>query len=485
MCGSEVRRSVVVTGSCTILQEVEESAAFIDDDEDDEENDDLTCELVRAILEASEPSDPVLVALNCNSPMKFFRIYLYDVVRRLWRALPLCTEAALGVIPARLSVCACALHASILFLLLSHDLPYPSDFQRVHILAFDVGRGRLALLTFSQRRSRRGTGGATPTAVHLQTTMTDVRAVPPVLVHCAGFLCVVGNVDAVGSVFVCDPASSTYTCHAIPGARFVSLARAAVRADRYVYLWCRHRFGLEAYCVNREVAFAVFDVRRRCFSAPLPPPPGIGYDDFATAGHVLCVDAAGLPVVHSPGRRSYYFDESRHLWAACSDAMPGWPERRFPAAGEMPYRGCELYTFLDAGDQSDVDGVYSVANPAPYVTSLTYFGMGQTSAVPMTPPPVDGITVLAGGYLRSTFCTALPAVQRYDDSFARLIHRKTRQLYDADVAGSLVVVGRHAGDDPDSCSDTDSSDVEDGLEYDDDIYGYFDDYEYERSIHML
>ena len=474
------------TGTCTALQEVEENAAYIDDDDDDDdENDDLTCELVRAILEASEPSDPVLVALNCNFPMKYFRIYLYDVVRRLWRALPLCTEAALGVMPARLSVCACALHASILFLLLSHDLPYPSDLQRLHILAFDVGRGRLALLTFTQRRSRRATGGAPPTAVHLQTTMTDVRAVPPVLVYCAGFLCVVGNVDAVGSVFVCDPATSTYTCHAVPGARFVSLARAAVRADRYVYVWCRHRFGLEAYCVNREVAFAVFDVRRRCFSAPLPPPPGVGYDDFATAGHVLCVDAGGRPVVHSPGRRSYYFDESRHVWAACTDAMPAWPERRFPASAEMPYRGCELYTFMDAGDESVINGVYSVGNAAPYVTSLTYFGVGQTSTVPLTPPPVDGITVLAAGYLRSTFCTALPAVQRYDDSFARLVHRKTRQLYDADVEGS-VVVGRHAGGDADSCTtDSDSSDVEDGLEYDDDIYGYFDDYEYERSIHML
>jgi len=412
--------------------------------------------------------------------MKYFRIYLYDVVRRLWRALPLCSEAALGVIPARLSVCACALHASILFLLLSHDLPYPSDLQRVHILAFDVGRGRLALLTFSQRRGRRAAGGATPTAVHLQTTMTDVRAVPPVLVHCAGFLCVVGNVDAVGSVFVCDPATSTYMCHAIPGARFVSLARAAVRADRYVYVWCRHRFGLEAYCVNREVAFAVFDVRRRCFSAALPPPPGIGYDDFATAGHVLCVDADGRPVVHSPGRRSYYFDESRHLWAACADAIPAWPDRRMAAAGEMPYRGCELYTFVD--DQSPLGGVYSVANPAPYVTSLTHFGVGQPSTTPLTPPPVDGITVVAAGLLRSTFCTALPGVERYDDSFARLIHRKTRQLYDADVEGSLLV-GRH--DDNASCSDSDSSDVEDGLEYDDDIYGYFDDYEYERSIHML
>lgn len=471
-------------GSCTTLQEVEENAAYIDDD--DEDNDDLTTELVRAILEASEPCDPVLVALNCNSPMKYFRIYLYDVVRRLWRAVPLCSEAALGVVPARLSVSACALHASILFLLLSHDLPYPSDLQRVHILAFDVGRGRLALLTFSQRRSRRAAaaGGATSSAVHLQTTMTDVRAVPPVLVHCAAFLCVVGNVDAVGSVFVCDPATSTYTCHAIPGARFVSLARAAVRADRYLYVWCRHRFGLEAYCVNREVAFAIFDVRRRSFQAgPLPPPPGIGYDDFATAGHVLCIDSAGRPVVHSPGRRSYYLDESRHLWAACADAMPAWPERRLPAAGEMPYRGCELYAFLDA---PDVGGVYSVANPAPYVTSLTYFGAGQPSTVPLTPPPVDGITVLAAGYLRSTFCTALPGVQRYDDSFARLIHRKTRQLYDADIEGSLVIVGRHAGaDGADSASDSDSSDVEDGLEYDDDIYGYFDDYEYERSIHML
>lgn len=268
----------------------------------------------------------------------------------------------------------------------------------------------------------------------------------------------------------------------------MSLARAAVRSDRYVYVWCRHRFGLEAYCVNREVAFAVFDVRRRCFSAaPLPPPPGVGYDDFASPGHLLCVDAHGRPVVHSPGRRSYYFDESRHLWAACADPIPAWPpERRFPAAAagaELAYRGAELYAFVDHAS-SELAGVYSVSNPAPYVTSLTYFGVGRASTVPLRPAPVDGVTVLAGGLLRSTFCTALPAVRRYDESFARLVHRKTRQLYDADVDGSVVTTGSRLDAHDSDCSD-DSSDVEDGLEYDDDIYGYFDDYEYERSIHML
>lgn len=456
------------------IQDVKIHGAYIDDDEDDDDME-LMEDFVGTILQASESTASVIVALNSNTALKFFRIYIYDVAGREWRALPLCSEAALGVIPSRLTVCAALLHANILFMLLAHDLPYPSDLQRVNILAFDVGRGRLALLTFHQRRNRRG---GNMVATHLQTAMTDVRSVPPVLVHCAGCLCVVGNVDAVGSIFVCDLASSVYTCYTVPGVRFVSLARATVGDDRYVYIWCRHRFGLEAYCVNREVAFTAFDIRRRTFVSPLPPPPGIGYDDFATAAHVLCTNSEGQPVIHSPGRRSFYLDLTKRLWIPCADSMPAPVDHRAPA--EMPYRGCELYSCLEVSD-SNVGGVYAVSNAAPFITSLLHFGAGNATALKLRPPPIDGITVMTAGQLCTSFCAALPVVERFDDSFARLIHKKSRQLYDVDKEDNTMSERQS----PDTDSSDSGSDVEDGLEYDDDIYGYFDDYEYERSVNLL
>ncbi len=35
--------------------------------------------------------------------------------------------------------------------------------------------------------------------------------------------------------------------------RFISLARAVKKDDRFVYIWCRHRYGHEEYCINKEV----------------------------------------------------------------------------------------------------------------------------------------------------------------------------------------------------------------------------------------
>jgi hypothetical protein len=160
--------------------------------------------------------------------------------------------------------------------------------------------------------------------------------------------------------------------------------------------------------------------------------------------------------------------------------MPASIEFRAPA--EMPYRGCELYTYLEGSAEFGGGGVYTVSNSAPYITSLLHFGAGESEPVTLRPPPIDGITVITAGQLCRSFCTALPVVERFDDSFAKLIHQKSRQLYDVDKEeNNLSGLGQSGNAD----SSDSGSDIEDGFEYDDDIYGYFDDYEYERSVNML
>ena len=44
----------------------------------------------------------------------------------------------------------------------------------------------------------------------------------------------------------------------VPGVRFISLARAVKKEDQFVFIWCRHRYGHEEYCINKEVRFMKF-----------------------------------------------------------------------------------------------------------------------------------------------------------------------------------------------------------------------------------
>jgi len=406
-----------------------------------------------------DASEQVLIALNCNTAVKYFRFFVYNVSRRQWYVLPVHSDLVLQMIPPRLSICSMILHDAMLFMFLSYNLPYPTDMLRINIMAFDIELGELMLLTFQNRVTTNGC---------CQTTLTDNRSVPPAMAHCVGCLCIVGNFEGSGQVFVCDPGSMTYTCYPIQGTRFVSLARVAVRDDRHLFVWCRHRFGHEEYSVNKEVSFAIFDVKNRTFVRPnLPAPPGIGYNDFADP-HVLGIED-GRVVVHTPGKMSLVLEESKSTWNVHGRTVPSFLADRIPL--EMPYHSYELYTFLEGA-------AYKFSNVAPFITSLSCLRSGQTAGQQQVPPPVDGISLVTSGYLVSSFFCALPCCERFDNSFTKLIHKKTKQLYDTDTEESGT--GRSA----DNSSKEDAYEY-DGFEYDDDIYGYFDDYEYERNVDVL
>jgi len=61
-----------------------------------------------------------------------------------------------------------------------------------------------------------------------------------------------------------------------------------------------------------------------------------------------------------------------------------------------------------------------------------------------------------------------------------MIHKKTKQLYDTDTEEST------GGRTPEGGGSGGREEEDyDGFEYDDDIYGYFDDYEYENNINEL
>lgn len=406
-----------------------------------------------------DTSEQVLIALNCNTAVKYFRFFVYNVPRRQWYILPVHSDIVLHMIPPRLSICSMILHDAMLFMFLSYNLPYPTDMLRINIMAFDIELGELMLLTF---QNRAGTSGC------CQTTLTDNRSVPPAMAHCVGCLCVVGNCEGVGQVFVCDPGSMTYTCYPLQGTRFVSLARVAVRDDRYLAIWCRHRFGHEEYSVNKEVSFAIFDVKSRAFLRPnLSAPPGISYSDFAEP-HILGINE-GRVVVHTPGKVSLILDESKAIWVTKEDAIPSFGGDRVLL--EMPYHGYELYTFLEGA-------AYMFTNAATFITSLSCLSVGQPTGELHVPPPVDGISLVTSGYLVSSFFSALPCCERFDNSFAKLIHKKSKQLYDTDTEESGT------GHSADNSSKEDNYEY-DGYEYDDDIYGYFDDFEYERNVDML
>ena len=76
---------------------------------------------------------------------------------------------------------------------------------------------------------------------------------------------------------------------------------------------------------------------------------------------------------------------------------------------------------------------------------------------------VDCISLAAGCHLTSSVMDGLVAWDRYDDSVTRLIHH--RPLVDAEAEDSETLYSS-------------SSDQDNAYEYDDDIYGYLNDYAY-------
>ena len=397
-----------------------------------------------------ESIEPVIFAFNCNTALKHVKMLVYRILEQKWYSLAINTDSLIQAIPARLSICSMVLQDNILYMFLSYNLPYPTDMLRINILALDIESGERVLMTFRHRYNN---------TECCQTTLTDDHTVPPGMVFCHGCICVVGNMEGTGQVFVCDPTSQTYMCYQVPNTRFVSLARAVVREDRYMYIWCRHRFGHEEYCINKEVTFVQFDVKSKSFNLfDIPPPPCIRYGEFADP-HVLCVEDHSV-VIHTPGKSSLVLDEERCEWLTHSRKVPSSLLQRKPI--EMPYHGYELYTYSNGN-------VYVFQNPAAYTTSLVCLDEQHTGGVLHTPPPLDGISLASSADLASSFLHSLPQHASFDETYTNLIHNRTSAIdYDTEESGT-----QHSTN-----SESEEEYELDGYEYDEDIYGYYEDYEY-------
>ena len=389
---------------------------------------------------------PVIFATNANVAMKHFQIYVYNINKNEWLQMPLNTDQLIHMIPPKLGVCAMTFYSATqtLYSFLSYNLPYATDMLRINVLQINTVTGKHSLHTFRHRYY---------SSECCQTTITDNRKVPPAVICVFGYLCVIGNMEGTGQIYVCDPQSSTYMCYQIPGTRFVSLARVTAKDDRYLYVWCRHRFGHEEYCINKDVSFCIFDVKTKVFSVvSCPPPPGISYSEFANI-HALVVENSRV-VVHSPGRHSLQLDESKREWIVHSDYMSDFKEHF--CLGMMPYRGSTVCSYV-------ADRLYIAENPVMYCTALQSLSTSRNEPEKLKPPPADGLAIATGALVTSVFLRTLKLCSNYDESFVKVVLALGISLeYDTEESAT-------AKSPPSDSSDGIESD---GLEYDEDMFEY-------------
>ena len=400
--------------------------------------------------EDEQNSIPVLVAANCSPAFRFLKILVYNTAEQMWFNLPINGDAVLHAVPPRLCVCNMTLHNQTLYLLLCYSLPYPSDLARIHVMAIDIVSGQHQVYVFRHFTNQ---------SLCCQTTLTDDRAVPPVILCCRGYLVIVANREGSGNLFLCDLDTQTYLCYQVPGVRFISLARCVVKADRYVYLWCRHRFGHEEYCINKEVTFLRYDCKYKTFNMmEIPPPPSISYGEFGDP-HVMALEGNSV-IIHTPGKLSLVLDELRNEWLTFHRRLPPYPQQKSPL--EVPYHGYEVYV-------SSGSDVYVLQNPAAYTTCMCCLQDLQTGGVYHPPPPVDCVSLLTSGHLPAQVLSTLVPCDMFDDTYTRLVHNRAGSLdYDTEESGTPRTPN----------SDSEDEYEFDGYEYDDDIYGYYDDGEW-------
>ena len=154
----------------------------------------------------SEPSIPVVIAANCHPGFHFVKFLIYNSIERTWHNLSINSESFLHDLPPRLGVVSMTMEAHTLFCLLGHNLPYPSNMLRIHIMALDLHSGQHEMITFRHTTNQ---------SECCQTSLTDDRSIPPVIAYCHGFLCIVGNKEGTGNVFLCDLANQTYNCYQV------------------------------------------------------------------------------------------------------------------------------------------------------------------------------------------------------------------------------------------------------------------------------
>ena len=379
---------------------------------------------------------PVLYALVCNPGMKALHIMVYNINSHNWFKLPINTEKMLQMIPARHSICSMTAHNNYLYMYLCPSFPYPSDMMKIHILVFDLLKCQPIVYTFK-------------TADHYnpgyRTTQTNVRSLPPATVVCGHDLYLVGNKEGAGNLFQCSLNNHLYKCHQISGARFISLARVAVKGERFIYLWFRHRTGpSEEFCIKKSVGFVMFDIKAKSFSSWEITPPDISYEDFAKP-YTLCVRDDTL-LIHHPGQHAIVLDEIRCKWVISL--------RRLPDICTTTDTMSDSYQIQTCTE----NGIFSLNNPAPFTTTMQEVNEMYPKAFVHKPPPIDNISLVSSGYLTSSHISQLTPIDHYDESYTNSLH-VTMRFSDADT-------------DESGCEHNTDNDSDNDFEYDEEIYDY-------------
>lgn len=401
----------------------------------------MSCMLKENVLHESisvnDTICPVLYAVICNQGMKFLRILVYSIYSQKWFQFPISSEKLSQMIPSRQTVCSLVAHRNCLYMYLCPSFPYPSDMLKINILVVDLLKGQPAVYSF------RTADYYNPT---YRTTLTNYRSVPPAVAVCGHNLYVIGNKEGAGNLFQCSLTNHQYKCHQIPGSRFISLARAAVRNDRYIFLWFRHRTGpSEEFCIKKSIGFVMFDTKSKVFNSWEISPPEISYDDFVKP-YTLCVRDDTVLIYH-PGKPALVLDEVRCKWVTSL--------RKVPTLGSLTDNLIDVYGYqIQAATDNSI---FILNNPAPYTTSLHEISEMYPQTIIHRPPPIDNLSLVTFGYLTKSDLMELDTVEYYDDAYANAL-QVTMRFSDPDTDDSGTT---HSGHDTDN-----------DFEYDDDIYDY-------------
>jgi len=386
---------------------------------------------------------PVLYAVVCNQGMKFVKIMVYNIAHQTWLHFPLASEKIMQIMPVRQTIGNMIAHKNYLYMYLCSSFPYPTDMMKINILVVDIVKVQASLYSF------RTVDYYNPC---YRTTLTNCRTVPPAMVYCNQNIYIVGNKEGTGHLFMCNLHTQEYKCYQIPGTRFISLARATVKGDRFVFLWFRYRTGpSEEFCIKKSVGFAMFDVKSKIFNTWDIAPPEVTYEEFAGPYTLCCRDETVL--IYYPGKPTLVLDEVRYKWITSLRRLPA-PSTLTKLNSESIEPDFSRFQLQAATENS----IFILNNDAPYTTSMYEVTESLAQAASHTPPPIDQISMVTGGQMAPTLLQDMAVFDHYDDVYAMALHIPMR-VSDPETEDS----GGTSNSDRDSDND---------YEYDEDIYDY-------------
>lgn len=384
---------------------------------------------------------PVLFAVVSNPGMRFVKILIYNIVHQTWLHFPMASDKIVQMIPARQTIGNMISHKNYLYLYCCSSFPYPTDMLKINILVIDIAKVQASLYSF------RTIDYSNPC---YRTTLTNCPTVPPAMVYCSHNLFIVGNKEGTGHLFRCNLHTQQYICYQIPGARFISLARAAVKDDRFIFLWFRVRTGpSEEFSIKKSVGFVMFDVKSKIFNTWDIVPPDVSYDEFAKPYTLCCRDETVL--IYYPGKPTLVLDEVRYKWVTSLRRISSPPLME----SDVENSGYQLQTATSRS-------IFILNNEAPFTTSMHEVSESFPEAVSHTPPPIDNISMVTTGHTSTSLLNDFETFDRYDEVYTSALQ---------------VVMKVSDGETEESGGTSEEQDSDNDFEYDEDIYDY--DYDYD------